>query len=216
MPVSYYEQLKLQLTEAATAKKAALDAAYDRATTAMFDASGNASYKKDASGNNIYGTRDVQYMEQKRNINAGAESGGTLRSGQNQRNLINNEAAYRSDIGAAAANLTAQKGVIDTETATKGAEYKAMYGDGKGSTGSSSNNNGSNNGGLGGSGGGDAPRPITAAGGAILSPSGAKALADAYAKYRPSYGSPTKSGTKSTTVAPKRIVPNNQALRPGR
>lgn len=203
MPVSYYEQLKLQLTEAATAKKAALDAAYDRYTAATFDAAGNATYKKDAAGNNIYGTRDVQYLENKRAINTGAESGGTLRSGQNQRNLVNSEAAYRSDVGGAAAKLTSDKDVIDTETATKGAEYKAMYDDGKGSTGASSNSKGSPGNGNNGT-GTNVPKPITGAGGAIISSAGAKAMKDAYARFRPSYGAPAKSGAKPTTVTPKR------------
>jgi hypothetical protein len=146
MPVSYFDQLKAQLTESATAKKAALDAAYDRATAASFDAAGNVSYKKDASGNNIYGTRDVQYLEQKRTIGANAEGSGTLRSGQNQRNLINNDANYRSDLGTLSANLTTQKNTIDTDTATKSAEYQAMYGKEKtGSTSSSGSGSGSDN-----------------------------------------------------------------------
>jgi|688.fasta_scaffold08354_4 hypothetical protein len=129
MPISYFETLKTQLTEAATAKKAALDAAYDRATTATFDASGKPTYKKDAAGNNIYGTRDVQHLENVRNIGVGAEASGTLRSGQNQRNLINNEADYRADVLAASTKLTADKNLVDTETGTKTAEYQALYGD---------------------------------------------------------------------------------------
>jgi hypothetical protein len=199
MPVSYYDQLRLQLTEAATAKKAALDAAYDRATTATFDASGNATYKKDASGNNIYGTRDVQYMEQKRNTATGAESSGTLRSGQNLRNVVNDEAAYRADIATAAGNLTAQKDTIDTETATKAAEYKAMYGDGKGSTGSVPAPGPAPGPGTGTA----APRATTGPGGAIISPAGGKAMADAYKRFRPSYGAPAKAGAKPTAVTPK-------------
>lgn len=201
MPVSYFDQLKAQLTEAATAKKAALDAAYDRATTAMFDAAGNASYKKDAAGKNMYGTRDVQYLEQKRNIGAGAEGSGTLRSGQNQRNLINAEAGYRSDLGALAANLTSQKGTIDTDTATKSAEYQAMYGSTGGGGGGSSPSSNTKDDGIKNT---QAPKPIQGPGGAILSPSGAKALADAYKKYTPSSGAPAKPGAKTTTVAPKR------------
>lgn len=211
MPVSYYEQLKLQLTEAATAKKAALDAAYDRATTATFDASGNASYKKDASGNNIYGTRDVQYMEQKRNINTGAESSGTLRSGQNQRNLINSEAAYRSDIGAAAANLTTQKNIIDTETATKGAEYKAMYDDGKGSTGASSNTPKSNK---------KEPEPAAApaanvpkVSGPFLSPAQRAAAEAAANKKTTGTGSSRNSLTPAQAAAWKAALESNKRSR---
>ena len=200
MPVSYYEQLKTQLTESAAAKKAALDAAYDRATTAMFDASGNASYKKDASGNNVYGTRDVQYLEQKRNIGTGAEASGTLRSGQNQRNLINNEAAYRSDIGTMGANLATQKNTIDTETATKSAEYQAMYGDGKGSTGSGSSSSSVSSSGLGSSTAAPKQTSVITSGGknVTLTSSQQKAWADAL-KNVPS----SRSGSKSTTPAPK-------------
>lgn len=203
MPVSYYEQLKAQLTEAATAKKAALDAAYDRATTAMFDAAGNASYKKDASGNNMYGTRDVQYLEQKRNIGTGAEAGGTLRSGQNQRNLVNADVAYRSDLGSLAANLTTQKGIVDTDTATKSAEYQAMYGKegalpGGGSSSSSSNSGGGLPGTV------TAPKAITGPGGSVLSPSSQKAMAEAYKRYKtPSYGNPAAKGSSKPAVTPR-------------
>jgi hypothetical protein len=199
MPVSYFESLKTQLTESATAKKAALDAAYDRATTATFDAAGKVSYKKDASGKNIYGTRDVQHLENVRNIGTSAESRGALRSGQTQRSLINNEADYRSDVTGAAATLTAQKGLVDTETGTKTAEYEALYGDqksGGGGDGTSTSASGST------SAPSTAPMPITGPGNAILTPSSQKAMADAYAKWGgPSYGTPAKPGAQPTVVA---------------
>jgi hypothetical protein len=210
MPVSYYDQLKLQLTEAATAKKAALDAAYDRATTATFDASGNASYKKDASGNNIYGTRDVQYLEQKRKTATGAESSGTLRSGQNLRNVVNDEAAYRADIATAAGNLTAQKDIIDTETATKAAEYKAMYGDGKGSTGSGAGarSGSSGNTGLGSSTAAPARTTTVTSGGKAtgLTPAQQSAWANALRNVPASRaGNRTTVKAPAKTVVPKRI-----------
>jgi len=198
MPVSYFEQLKTQLTASATAKKAALDAAYNRATTATFDASGKPIYKKDAAGNNMYGTRDVQYLEEARNINVGAEAGGTLRSGQNQRNLINNEANYRSDVIGASNQLTANKGVIDTEAATQTAEYQALYGDtpssgGGGGTSSTSPAASTQP--------SAAPRPVTGPGGSVLTPSAQQGMADAYAKWGgPSYGTPAKPGAKPTVV----------------
>ena len=44
----YYATLKAQLELQATNKKAALDLAYERATTVQFDAQGNMTRKKDA------------------------------------------------------------------------------------------------------------------------------------------------------------------------
>jgi hypothetical protein len=125
---TYYDQLIANSNAAATAKKDALDKAYERMTTATFDEQGNVSYKKDAQGNPLYGAMDVDYMKQKRQAGAGAESSGMLRSGQYARTLAEGQAAYRSGIIGARESTTAQKTQVDLDTAQKQAEYKALYG----------------------------------------------------------------------------------------
>lgn len=125
---TYYDQLITNSNAAATAKKDALDKAYERMTTATFDDQGNVSYKKDAQGNPLYGSMDVDYMQQKRQAGAGAESSGMLRSGQYARTLAEGQAAYRSGVIGAKESTTAQKTQVDLDTAQKQAEYKALYG----------------------------------------------------------------------------------------
>jgi hypothetical protein len=132
----YYTQLKAQLEAAATAKKAALDLEYERATTATFDAQGNPTYKKDAAGNTQYGSVDVGYMNQQRSIKTGAEAGNMLRSGQTARDLLTSTAGYKAEVAGKAANVTAEKTAITNDTQTELAKYMAMYG--TGSTGTSS------------------------------------------------------------------------------
>lgn len=127
MPASYYEQLKAQLEADAAAKKAALDAAYERATGAQFDTSGNLTYKTSASGMPEYGTLDVAYQEGQRNLGAGAEASGMLNSGQYARNLATSQAAYRSQILGLKSTTAEQKAQIDTGTAADLAKYGAMY-----------------------------------------------------------------------------------------
>lgn len=124
MPVSYYEQLKANLNADATAKKAALDAVYNAYTQAQFDAAGNVSYKEPGK----LGTRDVQYDTEKRNIAAAGESGGTLRSGQQARNMATSLAAYKADVLGKSGQLAADKSAVDTATTSKLAEYQATYG----------------------------------------------------------------------------------------
>jgi len=126
----YYTQLKAQLEASATAKKAALDLEYERATTATFDAQGNPTYKKDAAGNTQYGSVDVGYMNQQRSIKTGAEAGNMLRSGQTARDLLTSTAGYKAEVAGKAANVTSEKTAITNETQTELAKYMAMYGTG--------------------------------------------------------------------------------------
>ena len=128
MPVSYYNQLKAQLDADALAKKTAIDSRLAAYTQAMFDDSGNVSYKEPGK----LGTRDVKYDTDTRNIKASGESSGTLRSGQQARNLATNLASYKADVVGATGQATADKGAIDTASATELAKYQATYGTGSG------------------------------------------------------------------------------------
>jgi hypothetical protein len=96
----------------------------------MFDASGNVSYKEPGK----LGTRDVQYDTSTRNIKASGESSGTLRSGQQARNLATNLASYKADIVGASGEAAADKSAIDTTSATELAKYQATYGTGSKAT----------------------------------------------------------------------------------
>lgn len=126
MPVSYYNQLKAQLDADALAKKTAIDSRLAAYTQAMFDASGNVSYKEPGK----LGTRDVKYDTDTRNIKASGESSGMLRSGQQARNLATNLASYKADVIGASGQATADKTAIDTASATELAKYQATYGTG--------------------------------------------------------------------------------------
>ena len=123
MPSSYYETLKTQLDTAATAKKAALDAAYLRATSATFDASGKLTGYQD----NKPGSLDVQQQENIRTLGVQNESSGMLRSGQYARELASSEAGYRSKIADLGAETTAAKDLVTNENLSELAKYKAMY-----------------------------------------------------------------------------------------
>lgn len=126
--VNYLTQLKNQLAASANAKRAAYDAALQRATTATFDDKGRATYKKDEAGNPIYGSLDVQYKNQKRNIETAGEASGTLRSGQQARNLAESFANYRQAITSAQEAATTGKNQTSLDQALQAAEYEAMYG----------------------------------------------------------------------------------------
>lgn len=146
---TYLEQLIANSNAAATAKKAALDQAYERMTTATFDESGNPTYKKDEKGNTLYGSMDVDYLNKVRQTGAGAESAGMLRSGQYARSLAEGQAAYRAGVIGAQSQTTAEKTAIDQETAQKQAEYKATYGSvGGGGGGGGGTSTGSSTGGT--------------------------------------------------------------------
>jgi hypothetical protein len=124
----YFTQLKTQLNASAEAKKAALDAALLRATTANVDSSGNITYNKDAAGNELYGSLDVGYKEGQRNLRAGAEGSGMLKSGQLKRSELTNEASYRANILGEKEKTAAEKTDVTNTAATQLAEYQAMYG----------------------------------------------------------------------------------------
>lgn len=124
MPISYFEQLKANLTADANAKKAAYDAVFDAYTQAQFDASGNVSYKQPGK----LGTRDVQYDTQKRATATGGEQSGMLRSGQQARAVATDLAGYKADILGSASQLAANKAAVDTGLTTSIAEAQAKYG----------------------------------------------------------------------------------------
>jgi hypothetical protein len=127
--VDYNTQLRNQLKTASENKRIALQNQYDRATGAQFNKdTGALTYRTDASGNPLYGTLDVDYMEQQRGINTQAEGAGMLRSGQRARNLATSEAGYRATVGGLAESLAAGKTAISDEEALKLAEYDALYG----------------------------------------------------------------------------------------
>lgn len=131
MPVTtdYLDTLKIQLEAAATNKKAALDAAYERATNVVFDKDGKMSTRKTPAGNDAApGTLDVQYAEQQRNIGVSNEASGTLKSGQFARDLATSQAGYRSTVAGLNADRISGQTAADTEAATELAKYKAMYG----------------------------------------------------------------------------------------
>lgn len=135
----YFLNLKTMAESAALAKKQALDTAYEMATQANVDpTTGAITYKKDVSGQDKLGTEDVAYKERQRSTAATGESAGVLRSGQQARQKLMDESTYRAKILSLAQEKTAQQSQIDTDTATKVAEYKAMYGTGAPSTSSSS------------------------------------------------------------------------------
>jgi hypothetical protein len=139
--IDYLANLKTQLETASQNKRQALQNQYDRATGAQFNKdTGALTYRTDASGNPLYGTLDVDYMEQQRGINTQAEGAGMLRSGQRARNLATSEAGYRATVGGLAESLAAGQTGIDDDQALRIAEYEAMYGSpsGGGSGGSAS------------------------------------------------------------------------------
>ena len=124
----YYNTLKTQLETAAANKKTALDLAYERATTAQFDAAGKMTRKKNADGTDkAPGTLDVAFDEQQRQLSGGAESSGMLKSGQFGRDLATSQAAYRTAVAGGLAETQAGKTQIENETATELAKYQAMY-----------------------------------------------------------------------------------------
>jgi hypothetical protein len=132
--VDYNTELKNQLRTSSENKRIALQNQFDRATGAQFNKdTGALTYRTDASGNPLYGTLDVDYMEQQRGINTQAEGAGMLRSGQRARNLATSEAGYRSTIGGLAESLAAGKTAISDDEALRIAEYDALYGSPKSS-----------------------------------------------------------------------------------
>jgi len=158
----YLATLKIQLDAAAANKKAALDAAYERATNVQFDTEGKMSTRQTPAKNDAApGTLDVQYAEQQRNIGSSNEASGTLKSGQYGRELATSQAGYRSTIAGLAAETASGKTAADTEAASELAKYKAMYGtptpDATPTTGGGGTSGGT--GGTGGGGGGGTQKP---------------------------------------------------------
>jgi len=124
----YLASLKDRLDADAKAKREAYQLAYDRATQASFDAEGKPTYKKDESGQNKYGTLDINYMNQERNIGAGAEASGMMRSGQTARQYATNLAGYKADVLAAGDIRNEGLSAIESNTLLEKAKYDAMYG----------------------------------------------------------------------------------------
>lgn len=135
---TYLDELINKSNAAAAAKKEALDRKLKMQTTAQVDEKGNITYQKDDSGNNLYGSIDVDYMQRNRAAAAGAESTGMLKSGQYARTLAENQAAYRSNIIGAKEQTEAEKTSIGENLATEQAQYKAQYGNVGGGVGGSS------------------------------------------------------------------------------
>lgn len=124
----YLATLKEKLNADAKAKKDAYDAALQRATQATFDAQGRPTYSKDDQGQNRYGTLDVGYLNQERNIGVQSEASGMMRSGQTARQYATNLAGYKADVLAAQNAATEGKSAVDTATGLETAKYEAMYG----------------------------------------------------------------------------------------
>ena len=126
MPLSntYYDTLKTQLEAAANSKKAAIDAALLRSSTAQFDPT---TGKVTGYGPQGPGTLDVQEQENVRALGTSSEGAGMLRSGQYARQLAGSQAAYRSAVAETKAKAESEKTQIDTDTAAELAKYKAMY-----------------------------------------------------------------------------------------
>lgn len=180
----YFTNLKTQLETASINKRQALQNQYDRATGAQFNKdTGALTYRTDASGNPLYGTLDVDYMEQQRGINTQSEGAGMLRSGQRARNLATSEAGYRATIGGLAESLAAGQTAIDDEQAVQLAEYEAMYGS-------------PSSGGSGGGGGG---------GSSTRTPSGSTGLPPITTPPPP----PTTNVSPSRTTSPRRTSPTS-------
>lgn len=134
--IDYNIRLKAQLAISSQNKRVALQNQFDRATAAIFDSgTGALSFRKDASGNPLYGTLDVDFQEQQRGINTQSEGAGMLRSGQRARTLATSEAGYRATVGGLAESLAAGKTSIDDDEALQIAEYDALYGQIKASSG---------------------------------------------------------------------------------
>jgi hypothetical protein len=221
---TYYDQLIANSNAAATAKKDALDKALERMTTATFDDQGNVSYKKDAQGNPLYGSMDVDYMQKKREAGAGAESSGMLRSGQYARTLAEGQAAYRSGIIGARESTTSQKTQVDLDTAQKQAEYKALYGN-TSSGGGTGTSTGTGTGTSTGTGMGGVTTPPAFSGGSTtptsnLTPSQQKGLATR--NTVPGGFGATKTPTQATSAKPiarpKPVTtkPGQRVMTPGR
>lgn len=153
MPVSqtYYDYLVKQTEDAAKAKKEAYDNALAAYSTAVFNAdgsatndeNGNMTYKKDAKGNNLYGSADAKYLENVRQTKGSAEGAGMLRSGQTARSLASQQALYRADLMGQYAATQQQKTAVDSGLATDLAKLEAEYkpvGSGSGSKPSNTSN----------------------------------------------------------------------------
>lgn len=144
----YLTNLRTATNEAARLKKEALQNALTAYTTADVASLSDPDYKKFKFGQKGPGSRDVQYMQQFKNAEAGAEGAGVLASGQYATTLASQLAQYKGDIGSQTSKSTAEQNLIDAETAQKLAEYEATYG-----TGTTTGGGGTNAGGAGGAGG---------------------------------------------------------------
>lgn len=124
----YLASLKTKLDADAAAKKSAYDLMLERATQATFDQNGRPTYKTNAEGQQQYGNLDISYMNQERNIGAGAESSGMMKSGQTARAYATNLAGYKADVINAQNQAATNKNAVDAANALEYAKYQAMYG----------------------------------------------------------------------------------------
>ena len=174
----YLTNLRNAANEAGRLKKEALQNVLNAYTTATAESVGqDPDYKKFKFGQKGPGSRDVQYMQQFKNAEAGAEGAGVLASGQYATTLASQLAQYKGDIASQITKTAAEQNLIDAETAQKLAEYEATYG-----TGTTTGGGGTDAGGAGGPGGPRGPK-------------------DSSVTPPPVYRQPSSTGTQATSTA---------------
>lgn len=184
----YLTNLKAAANSLATMKKTALQNVLNAYTSADLATLGGVDPKTFKFGQKGPGSRDVQYMQQYKGAEAGAEAAGTLASGQYASTLASQLAQYKGDIGSLISKTESEKNIIDAETTQKLAEYDALYG---GAT-----TGGETGGGTGGGAGGKTDSGKT--GDSSLPPVD---LPPKYDPPGPAYRAPSPTGVQATTTA---------------
>lgn len=183
----YLTNLKAAANSLATMKKTALQNVLNAYTSADLATLTDADYKKFKFGQKGPGSRDVQYMQQYKGAEAGAEAAGTLASGQYASTLASQLAQYKGDIGSLLTKTESEKNIIDAETAQKLAEYEAMYGGATTGGGTSDGTTGGTSGSTSGKTGSSGLPPVTPP--------------PAYTPPGPAYTPPSPTGTQATSTA---------------
>ena len=110
----YLTNLRNAANEAGRLKKEALQNVLNAYTTATTESVGqDPDYKKFKFGQKGPGSRDVQYMQQFKNAEAGAEGAGVLASGQYATTLASQLAQYKGDIASQINKTAAEQNLID-------------------------------------------------------------------------------------------------------
>lgn len=182
----YLANLRTAANSLATMKKTALQNVLNAYTSADLSTLAEPDYKKFKFGQKGPGSRDVQYMQQYKGAEAGAEAAGTLASGQYASTLASQLAQYKGDIGSLLTKTESEKNIIDAETAQKLAEYEAMYGGATTGGGTSGGTTGGTSG-NGNTGGGNVLPPVNPP--------------PAYTPPGPAYTPPSPTGTQATSTA---------------